>query len=58
MGSMKNVTFIAGPKSGSFVNTRLSALHHSGENRLGMVETVFACLVVAALVGFAVLVVK
>jgi hypothetical protein len=58
MGSMKNVTFIAGPKSGSFVNTRLSALHHSGESRLGVAETVFACLVVAALVGFAVLVVN
>ncbi|HEU5069493.1 MAG TPA: hypothetical protein VFV96_03660 [Verrucomicrobiae bacterium] len=55
---MKNVTFIAGPKSGSFVNTRLSALHHSGESRLGVAETVFACLVVAALVGFAMLVVN
>ena len=51
---MKNVTFTVQPKSGTFVNARLSALHHSAENRLGWAETLLACVVVAALVGFAI----
>lgn len=55
---VKNVTFTVGPKSGAFVNTRLSALHHSAETRVGLVEAMFACFVVAALVGFALVIVQ
>jgi hypothetical protein len=51
--AMKNILFIAGPKNGAFVNTRLSTMHHSAEPRIGFAETAFACLVVVALVGFA-----
>jgi len=54
---VKNVTFSVEPKSGAFVNTRLSALHHSAEGRVGLVETLFACVVVLALVGFTLLIV-
>ena len=50
---MKNVTFTVEPKGGAFVNTRLSAMHHSAESRVGFIEVAFACFVVALLVGFA-----
>lgn len=53
MGGVKNVTFTVDPKSGAFVNTRLSAMHHSAESRVGFIEVGFACFVVAVLVGFA-----
>ena len=55
---VKNVTFTVEPKSGAFVNTRLSALHHSAESRVGLIEAAFACVVVAALVGFALVLVQ
>lgn len=55
---MKNVSFTVGPKSGAFVSTRLSAMHHSAESRVGLVEAMFACLVVVALVGFALVIVR
>lgn len=54
---VKNVTYTAGPKSGAFVHTNLSAMHHSAENRVGLIEVGFACFVVAMLVGFALLIV-
>ena len=54
---MKNISFTVNPKSGALVNTRLSALHHSAETRVGLVEVAFAFFVVAALVGFAFLIV-
>ena len=54
---MKNVAFTVEPKSGAFVNSRLSAMHHSAENRVGLVEVGLACFVVAVLVGFALLIV-
>lgn len=50
--AMKNFSFIAGPKNGAFVTTRMSAMHHSAESRLGMGEVIFAGIVVLALVGF------
>jgi hypothetical protein len=55
---MKNVTFFAGPKSGGFVNTRMSAMHHSSEARVGMAEAVVAFAVLAAVVGFALFIVS
>ena len=58
MEGMKNVTFTVDPKSGAFVNARLSALHHSAECRMGLMEALFACIVVAALVGFALVIVQ
>ena len=50
---MKNISFTVEPKSGAFVNSRMSAMHHSAESRVGLIEVAIACLVVAALVGFA-----
>jgi hypothetical protein len=55
---MKNVTFSVQPKNGAFVNARLSTLHHSAETRLGFPEAMFACLVVVAVVGFTLLMVR
>jgi len=55
---VKNVTFIAGPKNGAFVNTRLSTLHHSAESRVGFAEVVLACFVVVALLGFTLVIVR
>ena len=57
-GAVKHVTFTAGPKSGAFVNTRLSTMHHSAESRMGFAEAMFACLIVVALVGFALVIVR
>lgn len=54
---MKNVTYTVEPKGGAFVNTRLTAMHHSAESRVGLIEVGFACFVVAVLVGFAFLIV-
>jgi hypothetical protein len=55
---VKNVTFTVEPKNGAFVNSRLSALHHSAEGRLGLMEAVVACFVVVALVGFTLVIVR
>jgi hypothetical protein len=55
---MKNVSYIAGPKSGEYVNARLAAMHHHSEARIGVVEAVFAFAVLAAVVGFAVFIVR
>jgi hypothetical protein len=49
---MKNVTYIAGPKNGEFVNARMAGLHHSSEVRVGMAEAVVALTVLALVVGF------
>jgi len=57
-GRMKNVLFTAGPKNGEFVSTRLTAMHHSAEGHLGLGEIVFAGLIVLALVGFALTIVR
>jgi len=51
--TMKNVSFTAGPKNGAFVSTRMSTKHHSAEGRMGIVEAVFAGVIVLALAGFA-----
>jgi hypothetical protein len=50
---VKNVTFTVGPKNGAFVNARLGSLHHSAESRMGLLEGVIACVIVAALASFA-----
>lgn len=50
---VKNIAYTVEPKSGAFVNTRLSAMHHSAETRVGFFEVGLACFVVAVLVGFA-----
>ena len=50
---MKNISFTVEPKNGAFVNSRMSALHHSAESRIGLVEAGIACLIVAVLVCFA-----
>gem|GEM_PF-4932165 len=52
-GRMKNVSFVAGPRPGSYINTRLAGLHHSAEGRLGWLEAGVALFIIAALVGFA-----
>lgn len=50
---MKNVRFIAGPRSGSYVNPRLAGSHHSAGARPGWVEAGAALFVIAVLAGFA-----
>jgi len=52
------VTYTVRPKSGSFVNAQFRTMHHSAENRIGIVEVGLACFVVAVLVGFAILIVR
>ena len=52
-GGVKNIAYTVEPKSGAFVNSRLSAMHHSAETRVGLFEVGLACFVVAVLVGFA-----
>jgi hypothetical protein len=56
--TVKNVTFIAGPKNGAFVNTRLTTMHHSAEGRMGLAEAIVACFFVVALLGFALVIVR
>lgn len=53
---MKNVTYIAGPKNGEFVNARMAGLHHSSEVRVGLAEALVALTVLALVVGFIVFV--
>lgn len=55
---MKNIAFTVEPKNGAFVNSRVRAMHHSAENRLGFAEVGVACLIVAMLVGFALVIVR
>lgn len=50
---MKNVSFIAGPRNGGYVNARFAGMHHSAEGRVGLLEAGVALLVLAALIGFA-----
>ena len=57
MAGVKNIAYTVEPKSGAFVNSRLSAMHHSAESRIGLVEVGLACFVVAVLVGFALVIV-
>jgi len=57
-GAMKNVSFTAGPKNGDYIDARLSGLHHSAEGRFGLSELVFAGVIMLALVGFALTIVR
>jgi hypothetical protein len=57
-GPMRNVLFTAGPKNGDFVNMRMSKLHHSAESRIGLAEVLFAGLIVVAVLGFALTIVR
>ena len=50
---VKNVTYTTSGKSGDFVDSRLSGLHHRPETRLGLAEVLIAGFIVAVLAGFA-----
>lgn len=54
---MKNVSFTV-EKNGAFVNSRVRAMHHSSENRMGLMEVGVAFFFVAVLVGFALMIVR
>ena len=49
---MSKVVFEVRESSDTFVNTRLSSLHHNGAGRLGAAELAFGGIVLAVLAGF------